>query len=69
MLNHERRDELSFSVKWFGCRTFKSGFAFVHELILPSKINVAQFKKFFVRSCNMSCDFFTRFAIWSGNAI
>jgi len=38
-------------------------------LIAPSKLNVVQFKNIIFRSCNMSCDFFARFTIWSANAI
>jgi len=30
IFTYERKDELSISVKWFDCRTFKSGVAFAH---------------------------------------
>jgi len=69
MLTYERRHEISFSVKWFGCRTAKGGVAFAHvtDSTIPNKCGPVQ--KIFVRSCNMSCDFFARFAIWSANTI
>jgi len=44
MLTYEQKDEISFSVKWFGCSTFKSGVAFAHVTYstIPKKCGPVQ---------------------------
>ena len=39
MVTPERRDELAFFVRWFGCRTFKRGVALVHVTYCIIQIN------------------------------
>jgi len=42
---HERKDELAFSVKWFGCRTFKHGVALVHVTYCTIQIKCSSVQK------------------------
>jgi len=58
MLSHERRDELAFSVNWFGCRTLKCGVALVYLTYSTIQNRCGSVKKKFVRCCSMSCVFF-----------
>jgi len=48
MLTHERRDELSYSVKLFGCPTFKSAFAFVNVTYSTIQNKCGLVQKFFL---------------------
>jgi len=45
MLTHERIDELAFSVKWFGCRTFKRVVARVHATYCTIQIKCGSVQK------------------------